>query len=79
MWGHYFFIVRRRVHKMAACLDVEAWRISTPDEMLAFLGDGQTRGDKRTRHLLSVRSHLRPVDVYAYLKARFGEASVACC
>jgi hypothetical protein len=58
---------------MAACLDVEAWRISTPDEMLAFLGDGQTRGDKRTRHLLSVRAHLRPVDVYAYLKARFGE------
>jgi hypothetical protein len=58
---------------MAACLDVETWRLSRPDEMLAFLGNGKVRGDKRKRHLLSVRTHLRPVDVYTYLKARFGE------
>ena len=58
---------------MPACLDVLSWRLSTPKEMLAFLGDGKDKGDKRKRHLLTVRTHLRPVDVYTYLKARFGE------
>jgi hypothetical protein len=58
---------------MLACLDVLCWRLSTPKEMLAFLGDGKDKGDKRKGHLLTVRTHLRPVDIYTYLKARFGE------
>ena len=55
------------------CLNVQAWRRSTPSEMIAFLGDGTTPGDRRKRHVLTVRTHHRPVDVYTYLKARFGE------
>lgn len=58
---------------MPACLDVQSWRLSTPKEMLSFLGDGREKGDKRNRHSLTVRTRLRPVDVYTYLKARFGE------
>jgi hypothetical protein len=58
---------------MPACLDVLSWRLSTPKEMLTFLGDGEDKGDKRRRHLLTVKTHLRPVDVYTYLKARFGD------
>jgi len=41
--------------------------------MLTFFGDGTTPGDTRKRHVLTIRTHLRPVDVYSYLKARFGE------
>jgi hypothetical protein len=59
---------------MPSCLEVQTWRVSSPAEMLAFLGNGEKGdGDKRKRYSLSVRVHLRPVDVYAYLKARFGE------
>jgi hypothetical protein len=58
---------------MVACLNIQNWRLTTPAEMLAFLGDGKASGDKRKRHTLTVRTYLRPVDVYAYLKARFGE------
>jgi hypothetical protein len=58
---------------MAACLDIEKWRLGTPEEMLAFLGEGKDLGDKRKRYQLTIRKQLRPVDVYAYLRARFGE------
>jgi hypothetical protein len=58
---------------MPACLNVAAWRLSKPAEMFAFLGDGKASGDKRNRFPLTVRTHLRPVDVYAYLRARFGQ------
>src|SRR5215471_18937581 len=54
-----------------ACLDIEAWRASTPAEVAEFMD--MDRRDRPRRHTLVVRSRLRPVDVYAYLKARFGE------
>jgi hypothetical protein len=31
---------------------------------------------KGKRNLLVVRTHLRPVDVYTYLKARFGQLNL---
>jgi hypothetical protein len=57
---------------MVACLDVQAWRVSTPDEVAAFL-EASGKPGKGKRQLLAVRTHLRPVDVYAYLRVRFGE------
>jgi hypothetical protein len=58
-----------------AALNFASWRAATPAEVAAFLRRGRPspppkRG--RTRDLV-VRSRLRPVDVYAYLRARFGQ------
>jgi hypothetical protein len=53
-----------------ACLNIEAWRKSTHSEVLEFF-DTKNPG-RPERHILGVRSRLTPVDVYAYLKARFG-------
>jgi hypothetical protein len=54
-----------------ACLNIEAWRKSTPAEVVEFLDTKKPRPSQR--HMLVVRSRLKPVDVYVYLKARFGE------
>lgn len=56
---------------MANCLDVPNWRKSSRDELTAFLGSSKP-STERVRDLLAVRNHLRPVDVYSYLRARFG-------
>lgn len=69
-------------------LDLTAWRAFTREELLAlFEGFGSKKGKKGKKHknkkksgkkqkgltpVLGVRTHLRPVDVYCYLKARFG-------
>lgn len=58
-----------------AVLNFASWRAATPAEVAAFLrrerpSPPSKRG--RTRSLV-VRSRLRPVDVYAYLRARFGQ------
>jgi hypothetical protein len=57
------------------CLNIEAWRRSTSDELAAFYQSksDNSRSKKRLGGVLTVRAHLRPVDVYAYLRARFGE------
>lgn len=57
-----------------ACLDVQSWRVPTKEEMLAWLDSKKPGSDKRAKpSALMVRHHLLPVDVYCYLKARFGE------
>src|ERR1700741_2926043 len=62
---------RRGKQAKPKCLDVVSWRIPTKEEFRAFMrADAQER---RRRSLLAVRHHLSPVDVYCYLKARFGE------
>lgn len=55
---------------MACCLDVASWRVSTSAEVAAYLDSKkqQGRGD-----VLVIRKHLKPVDVYSYLVARFGQ------
>jgi hypothetical protein len=66
---------------MPKCLNVGAWRIANKDELIAFteglgkrpIGRGRKRKPKiaGTRHLI-VRRRLKQVDLYAYLRARFG-------
>lgn len=61
------------------CMDVQSWRSFTKEEMLVYLGKHKTRSDKKLKipskkiTSLAIRQHLSPVDVYCYLKARFGE------
>lgn len=51
-------------------LEPSTWRLSTPAEVGAFIGQ---EGSRRPGSFLIVRSKLKPVDVYTYLRARFGE------
>jgi hypothetical protein len=56
------------------CLDVQSWRVPTKEEMLKWLESMKPGSEKRPKpSALMVRQHLSPVDVYCYLKARFGE------
>src|SRR5690349_24755925 len=57
--------------KVPACLKVEEWRKSAPAEVLKFIDPKEP--DRPRRDALVVRSQLKPVDVYAYLKGRFGQ------
>lgn len=67
--------------------DLEAWRAFTREEILAYIErfTSKKKKDKKQKArkksgkkkksispVLGVRTHLRPVDVYCYLKARFG-------
>jgi hypothetical protein len=55
------------------CLDVKSWRTPTKEETLAWI-ESKKAGEKRPKpSALMVRQQLSPVDVYCYLKARFGE------
>jgi hypothetical protein len=56
---------------MLECLNVVNWRASTKEEVLQWIDVNGTRA-KGSRHLLIIRSQLRPVDMYCYLVARFG-------
>ena len=62
---------KRTRNAMPKCLNIEEWRAATKSEIVAFLNVSKQE-PKSQRHLLVVRTHLRPIDVYAYLKARFG-------
>lgn len=53
---------------MTKALDIASWRAATVDEVMDFYKGKSKRRDGS----LIVRSKLRPVDVYAYLCARFG-------
>jgi hypothetical protein len=56
---------------MAKCLDVQAWRKATPSEMSQFLkGKSERKGPRGS--LLVIRTKLTQVDVYTWLRARFG-------
>ncbi len=58
------------------CIDVQLWRVATPDELRKFLESrsaDRVKPSRRQSSVLAVRQHLRPVDVYCYLKARFGK------
>src|SRR6266853_4132382 len=57
---------------MPECLNIAEWRASTKDEVVQWI-DPDGKQPKGSRHLLVVRSQLRPVDVYCYLVGRFGE------
>ncbi|KYK44295.1 hypothetical protein A1D31_36730 [Bradyrhizobium liaoningense] len=62
---------------MPITLDVQSWRVATRDEVLAFIQPARPNPKKvrkrgPSKRALIFRTHLRPVDVYAYLRARFG-------
>ncbi|MEQ1945742.1 MAG: hypothetical protein ABL995_01035 [Bryobacteraceae bacterium] len=64
----------RSRHTRPKCLDLQSWRRPTKEETLAWLEKKKAGSGKRPKpSLLMVRQHLSPVDVYCYLKARFGE------
>src|SRR5258708_6950230 len=52
------------------CLDIKSWRASTPSEVADFFCTEEPRPN---RVWLIVETRLRPVDVYSYLMARFGQ------
>jgi hypothetical protein len=59
------------------CLDVVSWRLPTYEELRAFMDSVYLKQRDaeglRNPSVLAVRHHLSPVDVYCYLKGRFGE------
>lgn len=57
---------------MAKAVDIASWRKTTAKEMIEFHKPKQERKNNGRSARLVVRSRLRPVDVYAYLRARFG-------
>ena len=67
--------VSKRIRRTAPkCLDVQSWRLPTKEETIGWLESKKPGSEKRPRPAaLMVRQHLTPVDVYCYLKARFGE------
>lgn len=59
----------------AVALAFNDWRAATPKEISKFLAEKRRRTGHRARgrdNALIVRSRLKPVDVYAYLRTRFG-------
>jgi hypothetical protein len=61
------------------CIDVEAWRIPSKEEMRAYIDSLKARPDRtkqtksrQPRSILAVRQNLSPLDLYCYLNARFG-------
>src|SRR4051794_9074871 len=65
--------------KRPPCLDVASWRCATPEEVVRFIKEktsknkAQPTSPRSRSSVLDVRENLVPVDVYCYLKARFGE------
>jgi hypothetical protein len=59
---------------MLSCLDVKAWMLATAEERKIFYERKLRKVRKRRKAgcSLYVRTYLRPVDIYAYLRARFG-------
>lgn len=58
---------------MTKSIEVASWRVATPNEMADYYrSKSPPGGSRRKAGMLVVRTHLRPVDVYAYLRARFG-------
>jgi hypothetical protein len=55
------------------CLDILSWRSAAKEELVAFMNASTGDLKRRKRSSFAVRTHLSPVDVYCYLKGRFGE------
>jgi hypothetical protein len=57
---------------MPKSIDVTSWRAATREELLEYYGPGEKKR-KGNGSALIIRSQIRPVDAYAYLRARFGQ------
>lgn len=64
-------------HPRPMCLDIPSWRLPTRQELLTFYKSKSPKSvkgrRKRRGSSLAVREQLTPLDVFCYLKARFGE------
>lgn len=64
---------------MPRCIDVSVWRAATREEVVKFFTRDRRSPSRSKRPAppskngLIIRTHLRPVDTYAYLRARFGK------
>ena len=64
---------------MPTCTDVHSWRKATSEEVRDFWTRDRPKPKSKpkshppSKRGIVVRTHLRPVDVYAYLRARFGK------
>jgi hypothetical protein len=56
---------------MPKCIDVKSWRAATREELLDYYGPGEKK--RKGGSALNIRSHIKPVDAYTYLRARFGQ------
>lgn len=56
---------------MPFCLDIRSWRIATRKEVFEF-HSGKLKRAKPSGSLLVVREKLTQIDMYSYLRARFG-------
>ncbi|MBZ9825677.1 hypothetical protein LB534_10335 [Mesorhizobium sp. CA18] len=64
---------KRQAVKEPACLNISEWRAATRQEVVEWVTRDRKPKKKKGGAILAVRSRLRPVDIYCYLKARFGE------
>lgn len=56
---------------MPKCVEVSAWRLASKEELIAFT-EGKIKPRGSEGGCLVVRSRLSQVDMYSYLRARFG-------
>lgn len=74
-WKRYHFLIMSTV--APACLNVQCWRVATPNELRIYLdsvmANVKSQQPRKGPSVLAVRKSLSPVDIYCYLKARFGE------
>jgi hypothetical protein len=65
--------------KRLKCMDIGAWRASTAQELGSYhkkfleLAKKRESAEPIFKSVLAVRQQLSPVDMYCYLRARFGE------
>lgn len=59
-------------NKAQRFLDPENWRAPSKQELIKHY-EAKSKSEKGISSVISFRKHLSPVDVYTYLKARFGE------
>jgi hypothetical protein len=61
------------------CLDVRLWRSPTKAEMLSYIEklhrdfDEERKEKSEKKCVIAIRNKISPVDMYSYLKCRFGE------
>jgi hypothetical protein len=65
--------VSLEITRSLGCLDVRSWRLASNEEAAEFVKRDRRAAGSRRASALIFRSKLKPLDVYTYLKARFGE------
>lgn len=64
---------KRQVVNEPTYPNIGEWRAATRQKVVEWATHDRKPKKKKGGAILAVRSRLRPVDIYCYLKARFGE------